>query len=100
MKAFQKFLDIFIGVTALVVIAGLILSAFNIEYSFMDSFLSNDMLLEIIGYLWPILIGVVCIRFASGKIVWFILTIVFVGIALWIHFDTSGFFAFIHSIFG
>ena len=97
MKDFKKILDIFIGVAALVVIVGLVLFAFNLQYAFIDDFI---LLSQIIGYAMPILIGIVCLRFTCDKIVWFILTIVFVALALLIYFNTPWFFEFIQSIFG
>jgi len=97
MKSFKRILDICIGAAALVIIAGLILVAFNREFNFMDYPLLYDILFY---YPAPILIGVVCIRFTCDKIVWFIVTIVFVALALLIYFNTDWFFSFIHSIFG
>jgi len=97
MKMFKRVLDIFIGVTALVLIAGLILYAFNWEFNFMDDTLLKNIMIH---YPIPILIGIICMRFTCDKLVWFILTIVFVALALWIYFFTPGFFSFIHSIFG
>ena len=97
MSVFKKVLDIFIGAAALVLIAGLIFYAFNWKYEFMDGLLLSKIL---IYYPLPILVGVACMRFTCEKIVWFVLTVVFVALALVIYFNIPGFFNFINSIFG
>lgn len=96
MKKFKNFLDVFLGLAALAAVAVLVLLAFNNNFSFM----SFDVLDQIVFYALPIITALVALRFVCDKgVVWFVLAVIIIALAMVIYFNQEWFFEFIASIF-
>ena len=97
MNGIKKFLGIFVGISALVMLAGLILSAFNAQYDFM----SADLMAEIFYYAFPILTALAALYFVSDKgVLLFVITAIVVAFTMLVYFNQIWFFDFISQIFG
>lgn len=96
MKDFKKVLGYIVGIASLLMMAAIILVAYNNQYTFM----SVDLLEQIIFYAFPCVIALAALYFISDKgILLFVLTAILVAFALHIYFNEAWFFAFIDKIF-
>jgi len=101
MNQFKKVLGIILGIASLVVLAVLVIIAFNSNYNFTSNSTMLDIFSNITRYASPALVGLAAIWYVSDKnLLIFILTVIFVALCLFIYCVPSTFFDFLQSIFG
>jgi len=107
MEQFKKVLGIILGISALVMLAFLLLVTLN-KYDAINLISDSNWIAEgtgifakIIFYALPSLAGLAAVYFVSDKnILIFILTVIFVAACLFIYFSQDAFFGFVDGIVG
>lgn len=101
MEQFKKFLGVVLGISALVMLAALVVITLNFwpDLNFTTDPTIIDIFVNVIFYGPPAVLGLAAIYFVSDKnILIFILTTIFVAACLFIYFAQDTFVDFVGSI--